>query len=173
MVRGQKNLEPVHHIAIRRVREARAALDVVDLEIADRVEEITRQLRTEAEEEVRTRIWKALDMGVPKENLKDVMGISNHKTFMDKWVRSYIPPADPFADAWFVFERGDEYDSVRFLFDKQLALGLRLVDGLIEWDDEASAWFAAHPEFGQWGQENGYGWDEFEESYVKFVEGGN
>lgn len=93
MTRGKKALTDRQAILVKRVREARAALDSVDIELADKIEELTRTLRGEAENEVRARIWAALDESVPIEDLKRAMLMTNHNSFKQRWTDSYVVTA--------------------------------------------------------------------------------
>lgn len=89
-MRGKRALTDRQVILIRRVREARAALDSVEDELADKIAELTRTVKGEAEQEVRARIWAAKDEGVPDSDLKSAMLMTNHDSFKKRWLNSYV-----------------------------------------------------------------------------------
>lgn len=94
MTRGKKALKDRELFLLRKVREARAALDSVDDEIAYKVEELTRILRGEAETEVRAQVWAALDAGISMAEVKSALKIKNHDSFKKLYLGAYVAPEE-------------------------------------------------------------------------------
>lgn len=130
MTRGKKPRTASQLALIRKVKEARVALESVDIEIEDRVEQLRYTLRNNAEEETRAAIWAALDSGIPIAELKKAMNVANHDTFKKRWISAYVAPIIKTGWEWTLESDGSVLLSYFKGYD--LAIRYRLVDGLIQ-----------------------------------------
>lgn len=154
MTRGKKDLNERHMFLLRKVREARAALDTVDDEIAYRVEELTKTLRADAETEARVQVWAALDSGIPMSDVKAALKIKNHDTFKKRWLNAYIaPPALDFDGSWFlVGEAQDGWYPVLLAYDQSTPLYVRPGESLEAptWREDSLLVIQENPELPKW-----------------------